>query len=151
MVLISALGKNAIWFCKWISSGVSSNCFAIATPILCRISDAAAFVNVTTSSLSISCPSRKSFVIMRSTRTAVLPLPQSANRCPSHQSPVSAPSSICLPSPFLPTLPLGLLRPFQADVKGNIARKGAHKTTIGIIPEIPDECEGKTTQGFVTK
>ena len=50
-----------------------------------------------------------------------------------------------------PHCPLGLLRPFQADVKGNIARKGAHKTTIGIIPEIPDECEGKTTQGFVTE
>ena len=78
MVLISALGKNAIWFCKWISSGVSSSCFAIATPILCRISDAAAFVNVTMSSLSISCSSRKSFVIMRSTRTAVLPLPAAA-------------------------------------------------------------------------
>ena len=45
-------------------------------------------------------------------------------------------------------LPLEL---FQTDMKWYISRKGAHKATIGIIPKIPDKCEGKTTHFPVPK
>ena len=75
MVHILALFSKVICLCKFVESGFSSSFLYIASRILSLISLAAAFVNVTTKILSISTPSLITLLIIRSTKTAVLPLP----------------------------------------------------------------------------
>ena len=78
IVQIFALFKSNICFCKFSFSGFSFNFLYIASSTLCFISDAAAFVNVTTNNLSMSTLSFIILFIILSTKTAVFPLPAAA-------------------------------------------------------------------------
>ena len=81
MVVIWAWGIRAAWSHRCSSSGRSFSFCSTAAPILSRISAAAALVNVITSSWSISRGRSPSLIIrmIRSTSTAVLPLPAAAD------------------------------------------------------------------------
>ena len=80
MVVICALWIREDWRCKCSLSGSSARASVIALPILSRISPAAALVNVTINSRSMSTGSFGSMIYarMRATSTAVLPLPAEA-------------------------------------------------------------------------
>jgi len=78
IVHILALFNKIICFCNFSFSGSSSIFLYIAFNTLSLISDAAAFVNVTTNNLSISMFSFIILFIILSTNTAVFPLPAAA-------------------------------------------------------------------------
>ena len=78
IVHILALFKYVICLCKLAFSGSSSSFLYIASKTLSLISEAAAFVKVTTNNLSISIFSSNILLIILSTSTAVLPLPAAA-------------------------------------------------------------------------
>ncbi len=81
IVVICALCRSVACLCKCSSSGLSRSILSIASPTLLLISEAAAFVKVTTSSLSISTRLFLSDIIciILSTSTAVLPEPAAAD------------------------------------------------------------------------
>ena len=78
IVHILALFSKVTCLCSLSSSGFSSIFLYIAFNTLSLISDAAAFVNVTTNNLSISMFSLIILFIILSTNTAVFPLPAAA-------------------------------------------------------------------------
>ena len=80
MVVIWAYCTIIACCCRCSLPGSSFSFFSMASWILSRISEAAALVNVITSSLSISPGLSPSVIIrmIRSTRTAVFPLPAAA-------------------------------------------------------------------------
>ena len=80
IVVICARCSNVDCLCKCSLSGVSRRRFSIASPILCRISPAAALVKVTINKRSISTGFFSSRINpkIRSTSTAVFPLPAAA-------------------------------------------------------------------------
>ena len=78
--MISALWTSVACFCRFSSSGVFCSLASIARLTRSRISAAAAFVNVTTSILSISTGGSSTHILFTilSTSTAVLPEPAAA-------------------------------------------------------------------------
>ena len=78
IVQILALLSSTTCFLNLVSKGALSISLYKAFKILSLISEAAAFVKVTTNILSISTPSSIIFLIILSTNTAVLPLPAAA-------------------------------------------------------------------------
>ena len=80
MVVICALCSNAACRCRCSLNGSFESSRSIACRIRSRICAAAAFVKVTTSSLSIStgCSLFRIICMIRSTSTAVLPEPAAA-------------------------------------------------------------------------
>ena len=80
MVVIFAWWINVFWRSRFLFPGSSSRSFPSAVSTRSRISAAAAFVKVMTSSLSIStgCSGSVIMRMIRSTRTAVFPLPAAA-------------------------------------------------------------------------
>ena len=81
IVVICAWCSRISCFWRWRFPGSSISFFEIAFPILSRIWAAAALVNVTTSSRSMSSGFSGSEIMrtILSTRTAVLPLPAAAD------------------------------------------------------------------------
>ena len=80
MVVIFAWWISVFWRSRFLFPGSSSRSFPRAVSTRSRISAAAAFVKVMTSSLSISAGCSGSVIMrmIRSTRTAVFPLPAAA-------------------------------------------------------------------------
>ena len=81
MVVIWALCRSVDWRWMWAESGLSVSRFEMPAAMRSRISAAAALVKVTTNrrSMSTGCASSQTMRTMRSTNTAVLPLPAAAD------------------------------------------------------------------------
>ena len=109
MVIICALCTNVDWRCRWTLSGCASSAALIARLIRSRISAAAALVKVTINIRSMSTGSFSSRMRckIRSTRTAVLPLPAAADtsRFSLRESMTCCCSSVNCITPLLSVLP----------------------------------------------